>query len=558
MIHSAHPAPERGGPLAVRPELVGAVLLAVLALLPWASRATAAPALRGPLADSAAAILGSEPSRSTWGILAVSLDRGDTLLALDPERRLIPGSNQKLFTLGAFLLRHGSGSTRTTELLARGKAHLHGAGRAVELKGDLVLRGCGMPDAVPLLAPGSRGLLDSLAYRLRDAGLTRFEGTLWVDGSLFARSGTPRGWEVEDLPHGYGAPVNAILANGNAASVVATAASPRARVELDPPDAPLSLSGAVAVVGGDATGWLRVDRAPGSCIVRVQGAVPRGGEIRRTVSLPEPDSAAGVMLLGAMRRAGIEVRARVRPDTEALRVREGWTSRELPLEMGATGQPAVSIAGHDSATWRAIGERRFTPVLSLRSPTAGDVVSAVAAYSLNPEAEALLRLLDPAPVGKDPDTAIQELRGIFAQAGIDSADVAIADGSGLSPQNLTTARAVVRWLTHLDRGAALPPGAFAALLPTPGAKGTLERRFRGLVPDSALHAKTGTLTNVSALSGYVATHAGERVVFALLSNGNARSIAPAREAEDALVALLARFERTPVRARRYPAWGIPR
>jgi len=463
----------------------------------------------------------------------------------------------KLFTLGAFLLRQGPGGTRATDLLARGKAHLHDDGRRVELKGDLVLRGSGIPDVAPLLSPGARGLLDSLALRLREAGLAKFEGTLWVDGSLFARAELPRGWGIEDLPHGYGAPVTAILANGNAASVVATAGPSGVALSLDPPDAPLTLTGSVGTANGDEAGWMRVDRDPGASLVRVMGAVPRGGVIRRTVSFPDPDSAAGVMLLGAMRRAGIEVKAKVRPDAADLRARHGWTGDAVPPEPAAAGTSSGG-ALPAAAAWRSVGDRRFTTVASLRSPSATELVTAVAAHSLNPEAEALLRLLDPAPSQKAPEPAMRELRGMLGQAGVDSADVALADGSGLSPQNLATARSIVRWLTYMDRESALPPGGFAALLPTPGSKGTRERRLRTLRPDSILHAKTGTLTNVSALSGYISTPSGERVAFALLSNGNARSVATARAGEDALVALLARFERAPVAPARPPVWRIPR
>ena len=79
-----------------------------------------------------------------------------------------------------------------------------------------------MPDVTQILSPGSRGLLDSLAYLLHQGGLERFEGTIWVDGSLFATEPYAPGWAMEDYVYAYGAPVNAVLANGNAATVVAT------------------------------------------------------------------------------------------------------------------------------------------------------------------------------------------------------------------------------------------------------------------------------------------------------------------------------------------------
>jgi serine-type D-Ala-D-Ala carboxypeptidase/endopeptidase (penicillin-binding protein 4) len=521
------------------------VLVAVLAAAP---SALAAGSLRGPLADSAAAILGGATARAVWGILAVSLDRGDTLLALDPERRLIPGSNQKLLSNGAFLREVRPATRAWTRLDARGAVGRKGAPGEIRLKGDLILRGCGMPDIVPLLSPGSLGILDSLAYLLRASGLVRFEGTLWVDGALFAPDGYPRGWAAEDLPLGYGAPVNAILANGNAASVVATAEGAVARVTFDPPDTPLTLSGVVAVGGRGEGSWLTVNRDLCGRDVRVLGVVARGQTLRRTVSVPDPDSAAGLLLLGAMRRAGIGVKAGVRL--------AGRGAEMDPTVLPAWESHAPIDSTRPGSGWPLVTPKVRARVLALATPTARDIVSAVLAYSLNTESEALLRWLDPAPTGKTAERALAVLKQRLASAGIDTLDVSPVDGSGLSPQDLVTPRALVRWLTAMDRDST-PGGSFATLLPTPGARGTLEHRFNGGAPDPPLHAKTGTLTNVSALSGYVATGDGDRVAFSILSNGNYGSTSRARAAEEALVEQITRYRR-PVYGPPAPAFGIPR
>lgn len=532
-----------------------AIALAVVAVL-GASRtaeanrpspAGASCGARGTLADSACAVLGGETLRTSCGILAVSLDRGDTLIALTPERRLAPGSNLKLFTTGAFLRRFGPDARRSTLLYAKGRVDRGAGGREIRLKGDLVLRGSGMPDVVQLLSPGSRGLLDSLAVLLGASGLRRFEGTLWIDGSLFARAGYPRGWAIEDLALGYGAPINPILANGNAATIIATGDSRGATLSLDPPEAPVVLSGTVVLGDSGTTGHLSLSREPFSSVVHVSGMTPRGGTVRRSVAIFEPDSAAGVLLIGAMRRAGIEVDAVVRVWARGL--------RDAPV------LPAP--AGNDSGTgatmlpaWNAVGARVAAPVLALPSPPARAVVQAVDAWSLNIESEALLRLLDPAPEGKVPERALRELRASVVAAGVDSADVSFVDGSGLSPQNLVTARAVVAWLEAMDRGA--PPGArLSELLAMPGTPGTMERRLVSAGADSTIRAKTGTLTNVSALSGYLTTHGGDRVAFSILSNGNRGSVVSARGVEEALVSLLSRSTARPPEVRRRVV-GIPR
>jgi len=441
-----------------------------------------------------------------FGILAVSLDRGDTLLALNPGDRFIPASNMKLFVTGAFLKQFGPRSRGVTTVGARGKIEKK-HGRIEELKGDLILHASGYPDIVQLLHPGSRGLLDSLAYLLHEAGLAKVQGTLWVDGTLFAPEPYGTGWAVDDLPFSYGAPLNALLANGNAATLLATATPGGVTLSLDPPETPLRIVGKVSLAAPDAMPVLSITREPGSHVLRVTGRIPRGGAAKRQIAVPDPDSTAGLVFLGALRRAGIATRANV------------------------AVVPAGSMPLPDTAT-----------LLRLESPTAAEMVSMVDAYSLNVETEALLRQLDPAPTGKSAEPALRRLTAMLAETGIDTLDLSFVDGSGLSPLNLATPRAFVRWLASLDHDSTLG-GVFRESLASPGSVGTLQKRFPSLGPGVILRAKSGTLTNVSGLSGYLTTGGGERLAFSILSNGNRSSVSAAHAAEEEIVGILSRFTR---------------
>ena len=89
----------------------------------------------------------------------------------------------------------------------------------------------------------------------------------------------------------------------------------------------------------------------------------------------------------------------------------------------------------------------------------------------------------------------------------------IADGSGLSRANATSPRQVVALLNGLRANPAL-----RAALPTAGRAGTLIYRMRGTSAQDRCQAKTGTLSNVSALAGYCRTANGHTVAFAFLQN----------------------------------------
>src|SRR6185503_16777461 len=98
------------------------------------------------------------------------------------------------------------------------------------------------------------------------------------------------------------------------------------------------------------------------------------------------------------------------------------------------------------------------------------------AFSLNTETESLLRLLDPAPRGKQSERGIAEVYRLVAAAGIDTTDLFLSDGSGLSRMDLATARAIVGWLLALGRDPVVG-SRFREGLSSPGGHGTLEHRF---------------------------------------------------------------------------------
>ncbi|MGH7682139.1 MAG: D-alanyl-D-alanine carboxypeptidase/D-alanyl-D-alanine-endopeptidase [Candidatus Eiseniibacteriota bacterium] len=515
-----------------------------MALLIPASPAHASPCfpgcLQGSLSDSLDFLSSGPLGQAEVAALVTTVDRGDTLVSIQPERRLIPGSNVKLFTTGSFLKRYGVNYRRPTLLLARGKASPQKDGTEIRFKGDLVLRASGMPDVYQLLSPGSRGLLDSLAFLLRAGGVTRFQGTVWIDGSVFASESYGPGWGHDDFAYAYGAPINAVLANGNATTLIATSTPRGVTYQFDPPEVSLVARGRPTVGNAGTPGHLDVSRAPGSRVLEVIGTVPRGGMVKRQVAVVDPDSTAGLMLLGAMKRMGIEVDASVR----VLKPADEATAADVERMEGLAGSPADSAAGASARGWTAVDAGRVTGVVSLLSPPASDVVGIVNAMSLNAEAEALLRLLDPASSGKQRERGLVELMRIVGESGVDTVDLSLVDGSGLSPMDLATPRAIVTWLRSLDRDPEIGP-AFRAGLARPGALGTLKNRFGVLDTKADLHGKTGTLTNVSALSGFVTRADGERTIFSILSNGNRNSVSYARDAEEKLVSLLARTSLTP-------------
>jgi D-alanyl-D-alanine carboxypeptidase/D-alanyl-D-alanine-endopeptidase (penicillin-binding protein 4) len=121
--------------------------------------------------------------------------------------------------------------------------------------------------------------------------------------------------------------------------------------------------------------------------------------------------------------------------------------------------------------------------------------------------------------------------------GEDASLVHLADGSGLSHDNRTTASALARLLAAAAADPAIAK-PLADSLSVMGANGTLARRLPAL--RGRVLGKSGTLDNVSALAGYVTGVSGRRFAFAVLINAPGLSDWNAHGAQDAIVTLLAK------------------
>jgi len=132
------------------------------------------------------------------------------------------------------------------------------------------------------------------------------------------------------------------------------------------------------------------------------------------------------------------------------------------------------------------------------------------------------------------------VRKFLLDAGAPSREVRVRDGSGLSYLNQMSPLAVSRLLVTMS--GRLDFDFYWNSLAVAGRSGTLRQRLRGTAAAANVHAKTGTLSISSCLSGYVTTRGREGVVFCIMMNGSFLPTWQARQAQDAIAALLARSD----------------
>jgi serine-type D-Ala-D-Ala carboxypeptidase/endopeptidase (penicillin-binding protein 4) len=176
------------------------------------------------------------------------------------------------------------------------------------------------------------------------------------------------------------------------------------------------------------------------------------------------------------------------------------------------------------------------PLATLPSPTIATLIAQTNIPSENFYAEMLVKALGARfGAGGTTTAGLAVTRAQLATFGIHPK---LADGSGLSRINHTTAREVVRLLERMagqDNAA-----TWTASLPVAGRSGTLSHRMRGTAAAGRCAAKTGTLIGVSALSGYCTSTGGTRVAFSFIENRVCNYCA--KKVEDRMVSAIARLD----------------
>lgn len=453
----------------------------------------------GKFAKRVETILAAEPaSKAEWGILIVDEKSDETLYAFNAEKYFVPASNMKLFTTALAMSKLGPDYRFTTTVSTTGSISSDG-----KLTGDLVLVGKGDPNLsnrkFPFVREADREgppekVLAELANAVAERGITQLEGDVIADDSYFSAERYPGGWEIDDMVWSYGAAVSAISVNDNTVTVELHPGDQEADATtytIEPWTEDLALKNEVITGPAGAKVDMTLVREPGSHLVILTGTIPVGSPPRRLVlAIEEPAEHAARLLKRMLEARGVTV-------TGVARARHYL--------------PPVSAA-------EPVKERAAVQVLgSHTSVPLADALRLLNKISQNLHAEMLLRVSAREAVdAMTLDDALKFAREFYASIGIAKDDLAINDGSGLSRRDLVTPAAVVTLLRYTTK----KPWAavYEASLPISGEDGTLAERMKQTAAASRIHAKTGTVEHVSALSGFAETLAGERLVFSIFGN----------------------------------------
>lgn len=153
--------------------------------------------------------------------------------------------------------------------------------------------------------------------------------------------------------------------------------------------------------------------------------------------------------------------------------------------------------------------------------TIGDLLPRMMKQSDNLYAEAVFYNLAAAYSGQRPATARQGRRAvnrIIEKLDYKPSRYYIADGSGLSLYNYVSPELEVAFLRHAFHNDSIYVPLYASM-PIAGMDGTLDDRMRHGHARGNVHAKTGTVTGVSALAGYCTASNGHTLCFSIINMG---------------------------------------
>jgi len=452
--------------------------------------------------DITAATTAPGVRRAAWGVLVHSLDRDERLHALNPGALLVPASALKLVALATAVDAVGWEHRFETTVRATGPV-VEGV-----LQGDLIVVGSGDPT----IGGRAGDDLSMWVHTLTTLGVRRIDGRIVGDDDAVQEPRPQLAWAWDDLGYTSGALFGALNVAENRLVVTIEPGPVEGgptvmRVEPHAAGRPLLNRSVTGAAGSPQLLW--PEQRPGEPFLTIDGSIPVGAPPARLgVSAGNPTSWFASVLRHRLIEGGIDV----------------------------TGG-AVDV---DDLLPHA--NREASTVLYIyRSRSLAEIAQPLLKDSVNLYGEAVLRLNAAAGVLPTNDAALEGMRTRLEAWGIPNDAWQIVDGSGLSRRNSVSPDALVAVLRKMYDPDGTSPWMTA--LPVAGRDGTLAGRMMGTPAEGNVRAKTGTMSNVRSLAGYVRTRDGEALAFAIMADGFEGGGGAASDAIDRIAVALAGFSR---------------
>lgn len=432
------------------------------------------------------------------GVKIVSLATGKVIFENDSEKYFMPASNMKNFTVATAIERLTPDFRFKTTVMAPGPVDASGVVKGLTVKGagDISISNAFDPEFPKQVDPYWG--IDRLVERIKAAGVKKVEGDIVADESYFKGFALPGTWEWDDLQTYYGAEVSALPLNDNAIDIVVTpgSAGNQCIVRTSPANQVVRLVNSCKTSAAGSRGSVVITKELNQNVIRIDGTAAAGDkESRYSVAVTRPAELFVELLKQRLEAKGVSVSGRSR-------LMENGTGIFVSPN---TTEANVSIATLESPPLSIIAQKTIKPSQNMYTETIlwtlGEEVGRKAGAS-----------------GDSGQIGLAVVKNFLKQIGIPDDGIVQYDGSGLSRHDLITPAAVTALYMYMAKQSPYAQ-VWRDSLSIGGVDGTLRRRFAGTAASGNFRGKTGTIDQVSALSGYVTTAGGEQAILSIVVNG---------------------------------------
>lgn len=435
------------------------------------------------------------------GVSIRKASNGELLYSHDGDIRLHPASNQKLLTAAAALDTLGPDYQFTTDILTDGTV------KGKVLHGNLYIRGQGDPTLL-------KKDLVAFAKELKEKGIQKIKGDLIGDDSWFddVRLSTDLNWD--DEAYYTGAQISALTLSPNddydSGTIIVEVhpgkkAGDRPIVKLEPETDYVQIINQAKTTGTNEANTISVERQHGSNEIVIEGNIPlNGSRSRAWSSVWEPSGYVLDVFKQALEEQGIR--------------QIGNTGSKL----GVTPTSATVLATNQSMSLKEL----LIPFMKLSNNGHGEILAKTMGKVVHGEGSW--------------EKGINVIESTLARYDLDMQTIQIRDGSGMSHKNYIPTNELTKLLYAVQNESWFP--VLEQSLPVAGMSdrlvgGTLRNRMIGESTSGNVKAKTGSLTGVNTLSGYVTAADGEQLIFSIMMNNYITG--PVTQIQDQIATILA-------------------
>lgn len=438
---------------------------------------------------------------SLAGVSVRSAETGELMYDHMGSTRLQPASVMKLFTAASALSVLGENHTFTTELLMDGKI------KGETLHGNLFLKGKGDPTLI-------QADFDEFATQLKAMGIRKITGNLIADDTWFDDIRYSMDLTWNDEHEYYGSQISALTASPNhdydAGTIILNILPGKktgmeAFITTEPATDYIKIVNHTKTVASDGKKAIKIERAHGENTITVTGTIPsKAKAMKEWVAVWEPSFYAMSLLEDSLTNQGIQLVGKI-------------------IRGSAPG--------------------KLDPMISHKSMPLSELLIPFMKLSNNGHAEVLVKEMGKVVHNEGSwEKGLEVMDSDLKRFGINTDQLVIRDGSGISHASLIPANEITFLLYQVQKGKWFP--AFKNSLPVSGASdrmtgGTLRSRMKSELLKEKVMAETGSLTGVSTLAGYVNTSNGETLIFAVLLN-NLLDEKTGKKVQDQIVEILAK------------------